>query len=163
MLTRRDELLIGLGVVVMGALTLWWLIPGYIATPRRVPIRALSPAFWPKIIGWTMLFCGFALTTRALMTPPPPEEMADTIAPTRTEALRMAGLAAILIGTYFALPVIGMVWTCMIVYALLILLTGGRNLGWGMIVAIVLPLVLYAFFTKVAGVAIPQGQFVRLP
>lgn len=163
MLSRRDELLIGLGVMVLAALTLWWLIPVYIPTPRRVPVRALSPAFWPKIICWTMLACGIALSVRAAFAPPPPAAIADQLVPTSPEAVRLLALGAILLGTYLALPVIGMVWTCMIVYALLVLLTGGRQLGWGILVAIVLPLVLYAFFAKVAGVAIPQGQIVRLP
>ena len=31
------------------------------------------------------------------------------------------------------------------------------------LVAIVLPLVLYAFFAHIAGVAVPQGEFIRLP
>jgi putative tricarboxylic transport membrane protein len=163
MLSRRDELFIGLGVIALAALTLWWLIPAYIVTPRRTPLLALSPAFWPSIIGWVMLACGAALTLRAVLTPPPPVEMADNLRPTRAEALRLLAVAVILTASYLALPVVGMVWTCMIAYVALVLLTGGRQLGWGVIVAILLPLILYAFFAKIAGVAIPQGQIVRLP
>lgn len=163
MLSRRDELLIGLGVMALAALTLWWLIPDYIATPRRTPVLALSPAFWPTIIGWVMLACGAALAVRAVMTPPPPVEMADNLVPTRSEALRLLALAVILTASYLALPIVGMVWTCMIAYIALVLLTGGHKLGWGIVVAILLPLILYAFFAKIAGVAIPQGQIVRLP
>lgn len=163
MLSRRDELLIGLGVMALAAATLWWLIPQYIVTPRRVPILALSPAFWPTIIGWVMLTCGAALAVRAVTTPPPPVEMADNLVPTRAEALRLLAITVILVASYAALPVLGMVWTCMIAYVALVLLTGGQKLGWGVVVAILLPLILYAFFAKIAGVAIPQGQIVRLP
>jgi putative tricarboxylic transport membrane protein len=163
MLSRRDEILIGLGVMALAALVLWWLIPAYVALPRRVPIRALAPSFWPTIIAWTMLVAGAVLVLRAALAPPPPA--AVTVAPTVDggEVLRMAGLAVILIGTYFALPVIGMVWACMAAFLLLVLLTGRKRLGWGVATAVLLPLVLYLFFTKVAGVGIPQGQFVRLP
>jgi putative tricarboxylic transport membrane protein len=163
MLSRRDELLIGLGVIALSALTLWWLIPSYIVIPRRVPNPALSPAFWPSIIGWVMLACGVALSVRAILAPPPPAEMTDTLTPSPAEALRLLAVVVLLGACYMALPVLGMVWTCMIAYVALVLLTGGRQLGWGVIVAILLPLILYAFFAKIAGVAIPQGQIVRLP
>lgn len=163
MLSRRDELLIGLCVAILAAAMLLWIIPGYIDTPRRTPIRALSPAFWPKIIAATMLLCGVILSARALFAPVPPDSVVDSLSISRKEGLRLLAFGAILLGSYLALPVVGMVWVCMIAYALMILLSGGRNLGWGMIVAIALPLLLYLFFTKVAGVAIPQGQIVRLP
>lgn len=163
MLSRRDEFLVGVCVMILGAAVLWWIIPTYITTPRRVPIRALSPAFWPKIIAWTILGCGLLLAVRAALAPAPPDAVADDLSVSRPEALRMLALGAILLGIYFALPVIGMVWVCMIAYALMVFLSGGKNLGWGMVIAILLPLLLYLFFTKVAGVAIPQGQIVRLP
>lgn len=163
MLSRRDELLIGLGVMLIGAVILWWIIPTYVATPRRVPIRALSPSFWPSIIASTILVCGVVLTARAIFAPVPPEAVVDDLSVSRAEGLRLLALFAILMGIYFALPVVGMVWVCMIAFAILVLLSGGRNIVWGMIAAVVLPLLLYLFFTKVAGVAIPQGQIVRLP
>jgi putative tricarboxylic transport membrane protein len=163
MLSRRDEILIGLGVMVLAAFTLWWIIPNYITTPRRVPIKALSPAFWPKIIAWVVLICGAALTLRAALAPKTPNAVADDLSVSRAEGLRLLALGAILVGIYVALPILGMVWVCMIAFALLLLLSGGGNLGWGLVTAVVLPLALYFFFTKIAGVAIPQGQIVRLP
>jgi putative tricarboxylic transport membrane protein len=163
MLSRRDEILIGLGVMVLAAFTLWWIIPNHITTPRRAPIKALSPAFWPKIIAWVVLICGAALTLRAALAPKTPNAVADDLSVSRAEGLRLLALGAILVGIYFALPILGMVWVCMIAFALLLLLSGGGNLGWGLVTAVVLPLALYFFFTKIAGVAIPQGQIVRLP
>ena len=163
MLSRRAELLVGLGVMGLAALVLWVLIPGHITIPRRVPIAALSPAFWPNVIGWTMLLCGALLTARATFAPPPPDTIADDLSITRPEVLRMAALAIVLGTAYVALPVVGMTWTCMIVYFLLVLMTGARRPIWGTLIAILLPLALYFFFTKVAGVAIPQGRIVRLP
>ncbi len=163
MLSRRDEMFIGLGVMLLAAMTLWWLIPNYIVIPRRVPNPALSPAFWPTIIGWVMLVCGLALAVHAYFAPSPPAETTEKLLPTQTEALRILATVGILVATYLALPVLGMVWTCMLVYVALVLLTGGQKIGWGVVIAILLPLILYAFFAKIAGVAIPQGQIVRLP
>jgi putative tricarboxylic transport membrane protein len=163
MLSRRDEILTGLGVMVLAALILWWLIPTYVALPRRAPLRALAPSFWPSIIGWTMLACGALLVARAATAPPPPAAVAQGLGFSRAEFLRLAALTSIFAGTYYALPVIGMVWASMAAFVLLVLLTGGRRLGWGVAAAVLLPLLLYLFFSKVAGVAIPQGQIVRLP
>lgn len=163
MLSRRDEILVGLGVTLMAALTLWWLIPTYIAIPRRVPIKALSPAFWPTVIGWVMLICGVALTVRAALAPAPPDVITDDLSVPRAEAARLGALVVMLIAVYFALPVVGMVWSSMLIFVLLVFLTGSKHRLVGVIAGILLPLLLYFFFTKVAGVAIPQGQIVRLP
>lgn len=163
MLSRRDEILVGLGVTLMAALILWWLIPTYVAIPRRVPIKALSPAFWPTVIGWVMLICGVAVVIRAATAPPPPDAIADDLRVSRPEALRLGALALLLIATFFSLRTVGMVWTSMVVFVALVFLTGSKNRFWGVVAAIVLPLALYFFFTKVAGVAIPQGRIVRLP
>ena len=163
MLSRRNEIVIGLGVMALAACLLWWVIPTQIDMPQRVRFRALSPAFWPKVISWTMLACGVALTLSAIFGPKTPRAGVDSLAISRPEGLRLAALAVILLATFLALPVLGMVWTCMLAYAALLLLTGGRQMGWGLAVAVLLPIVLYLFFSKVAGVAIPQGQIVRLP
>lgn len=163
MLSRRDEIFVGLGVILMAALTLWWLIPTYIAIPRRVPIMALSPAFWPNVIAWVMLFCGLSVVVRAAMAPPAPDAIADDLSVSRPEAARLAALAVLLIATFFSLRIVGMVWTSMFAFVALVFLTGSKNRFWGIVAAIVLPLALYFFFTKIAGVAIPQGRIVRLP
>lgn len=163
MFSRRNEIVIGLAVMAISAMVLWWLIPAYVALPRRPPIKALQPSFWPKIICWIMLLCGAALALRAAMTPPPPDAIVEKPTASNGELLRLAVLMVILGGAYFALPVLGMVWVCMVVFIFLVLMTGGKNMAWGIVVSVALPLLLYFFFTKVAGVAIPQGQFVRLP
>lgn len=163
MLSRRAEILVGLGVMGMAVLVLWVLIPGYIRIPRRVPMAALSPAFWPNVIGWTMLICGVLLTARAAIAPPPPDNITDDLRFSRPQMLRVGALGSVLGVSYFALPLVGMVWTCMALYILMVLMSGAKRPIWGTLIAILLPLALYFFFTKVAGVAIPQGRIVRLP
>lgn len=163
MLSKRDEILVGLMVSAIAALILWWIIPVHVDIPRRVPIKALSPAFWPNVIGLIMLVCGVALTLRAALAPPTPDAIADDLSVSRPEAVRLLTLGALLVGAFFSLRIIGMVWICMIVFVALIWLTDSKNRLWGIAVGVVLPLALYFFFTKVAGVAIPQGQIVRLP
>jgi hypothetical protein len=56
-----------------------------------------------------------------------------------------------------------MVWTAMLAFAACACLFRTRHPIVAVICAVVVPLLLYAFFAHVAGVAIPQGAFVRLP
>ena len=77
--------------------------------------------------------------------------------------LRMAGLALIMIFTMFALAKLGMVWTSMITFIATALLFKTRHPVIAVICAVVVPLLLYSFFAHIAGIAIPQGDFVRLP
>ena len=70
---------------------------------------------------------------------------------------------AIMIVTMLLLPLLGMVWTSMAVFVATAFLMRTRHPLTAMACAILVPLVLYAFFAHVAGVAIPQGEFVRLP
>lgn len=165
MLSRRDETLIGLGVMTLGAALLWWIIPTFIDIPRRVPIRALSPAFWPKVLGWTILASGLVLTLSARFGPAraPTGELAESLGVAPPEAMRLLSMAGILLGMFLAIPVLGMVWTSMLAFVAMVVLTGAQRPVWGVVAAIALPLILYLFFTKVAGVAIPQGRIVRLP
>ena len=65
--------------------------------------------------------------------------------------------------TMVALPRLGMVWTCMLVFVATAFMFRTRYPKAAVVCAVVVPLVLYAFFAHVAGVAIPQGEFVRLP
>ncbi len=81
----------------------------------------------------------------------------------RSAWLRLAGLAVIMVLTMFALPRLGMVWTSMIVFMAAALLFKTRHPIVAVICAVIIPLLLYAFFAHVAGISIPQGNFVRLP
>lgn len=163
MLARRDEIIVGIVILCFGVLLLTVLIPNYVEVPRRVRLLALAPYFWPNIIGVLLVLCGGLLAMRAYFAPPTPPEQTESLAISQPEALRLAGTLLLLVATLFALPRLGMVWTTMITFVAMVLLTGGKRLVWAIVVAVLLPLVLYIFFYKIAGVAIPQGRFVRLP
>ena len=63
----------------------------------------------------------------------------------------------------WAIPLFGMVWVSIAGFAMLSVLVRTSHPVASAIVAILLPLVLYAFFAHVAGVAIPQGEYLTLP
>lgn len=122
----------------------------------------LSPLFWPYVLtaltGFTGL--GLLLVSRQVSTAVDPEHQH----PSDEKAwLRLVALAVIMTLTMFALPRLGMVWTTMIVFGVTALLFRSRHPKVAFICAVAIPLLLYLFFAHVAGVAIPQGIFVRLP
>lgn len=137
-------------------------IPNWVSSPSNVQNIVLSPTFWPYILTALTGLSGILLMIVSNRESDIAEEMFDT-ASSGASWVRLGALAAIMIVTMFALPRLGMVWTTMIVFALTAFLFRTRHPITAVMCAVLVPLVLYAFFAHVAGVAIPQGNFVRLP
>ncbi len=72
-------------------------------------------------------------------------------------------MTVILVVYLAAVPWIGLVWASIPAFIAVAFLIQTRHPKTAVIAAILVPLVLYAFFAHVAGVAVPQGEFVRLP
>ena len=137
-------------------------IPVWVSSPSNVSNIVLSPTFWPYTLAALTGFTGFGLLLASRTASPVVDpEMAEVAA--AAGWVRLAGLAVIMVLTMFALPRLGMVWTSMIVFAVTAFMFRTRHPIVALICAVVIPLALYAFFAHVAGVAIPQGNFVRLP
>ncbi|MEM7547607.1 MAG: tripartite tricarboxylate transporter TctB family protein [Pseudomonadota bacterium] len=153
---------LGVGACIAALFLALVAIPNWVSSPSNVANVVLSPVFWPYVLtaltGMTGL--GLILASRRAGTTP---------ASTGSEPLdgrswyRLGALAIIMAVTMFALPRLGMVWTTMIVFAATAFLLRTRHPITALVCAIVIPLVLYAFFAHVAGVAIPQGNLLRLP
>ncbi len=76
---------------------------------------------------------------------------------------RLGLMALVMVATMYAIPRLGMVWTCALAFVATAFLIRTRHPVAALVSALAVPLVLYAFFAHVAGIAIPQGDFVRLP
>ena len=153
---------LGLVALLVAAFLAFVAIPNWVFSPSNVQNIILSPNFWPYILSGILALTGFLLLL--LPAPLPPSEVLEAREPASTQAwLRLAGLAVIMILTMVALPRLGMVWTCMLVFVATAFMFRTRYPKAAIVCAVVIPLVLYAFFAHIAGVAIPQGDFVRLP
>lgn len=164
MLPRKIE--IGVGVFVSAfALALLILgIPFGVDSPETVASIELSPLFWPTILAAILLVSGIALTMRALMTKPGQGADAAEFEPwERDQTLRVGAFVVLIVVYYLAIPLLGMVWASMAAFAAMLLIVRSQRLAASVLCAVLLPLLLYLFFYHVAGVAIPQGQIVRLP
>nr|WP_281494047.1 tripartite tricarboxylate transporter TctB family protein [Jannaschia sp. S6380] len=153
---------LGIGAVIAAAFLGLVAIPSWVSTPSNVRNIVLSPLFWPTTLAGLTAIVGLGLVGTAFALPraaPDPWDVDDR----RAAFLRLAGAALVMLATFWALPRLGMVWTAMGTFSAMALLVRTRHPAWALGSAVVVPLVLYLFFSKVAGVAIPQGELVRLP
>ncbi|WP_339761568.1 tripartite tricarboxylate transporter TctB family protein [uncultured Hoeflea sp.] len=160
---RTIQLQLGIGAVVAAALLLLVAIPVWVSSPSNVPNIILSPLFWPWALAGLTGVTGFGMILTAIREPALAEPVISDVDDKPKAWGRLASIAAVMIVTMLIMPRIGMVWTSMLVFAVTAFLVRTSHPKTALISAVLVPLVLYAFFAHVAGVAIPQGDFVRLP
>lgn len=159
---KTVQLRLGLGACFVAMFLVVIGIPNWVSSPSNVRNIVLAPTFWPYVLSALtgMVGLGLVLVSRRASSSMPLE---DEHSHDGRAWPRLGGLALVMIVTMFALPRLGMVWTTMLVFIVTALLFRTRHPLTALVCAIVVPLALYAFFAHVAGVAIPQGNFVRLP
>ena len=173
-----SQIKIGLAAIVLSLVLFFVGIPYAITAPSNISNIVLSPRFWPQILSGLMAFIGVALVVVGWFQareferqPPNPDDLPPGQEPEPLTllgghsgaAFRLVGMAVLMVAYIFAMPYVGMVWASMAAFIALAFLIKTHHPVAAAVSAIVIPLLLYAFFAHVAGVAIPQGEFVRLP
>lgn len=156
----HKQTLIGLAALVVSAIMIFVVIPTWVSSPSNVRNIVLSPLFWPYILSGLTVLIGAGMVATGFYSS---EDLDSAQAEIPGGYGRLAIMAAIMVICMFALPRLGMVWTSMLVFAATAVLIRTSHPKTAIICAVAVPLVLYAFFAHVASVAIPQGDFVRLP
>ena len=159
------HLRLGIFMSLFALFLVFYAIPTFVFAPSNVGKIVLSPLFWPYVLAGLSGLVGLGLLASAFKPGADvPFEDEETVHPEGAAPwLRLAGLAVIMGLTMLALPRLGMVWTAMVAFAACAFMFRTRHPVAAVICAVVVPLLLYAFFAHVAGVAIPQGEFLRLP
>ena len=134
-------------------------IPNWVYSPSNIQKLILSPLFWPYVLAGLLALVGLGL----LFVRAKPDPETEVHPSGRAGWRRLMSLAIIMVLTMLLLPRLGMVWTSMLAFVATAGMLRTRYPKAAIICAIIMPLVLYAFFAHVAGVAIPQGHYVRLP
>ncbi|MEP4246754.1 tripartite tricarboxylate transporter TctB family protein [Tateyamaria sp.] len=153
---------LGLGACVAALFLGFVAIPMWVSSPSNVSNIVLSPTFWPYVLTVLTGLMGIGLLLAA-------RQAGTSVAVEHTHPTdgaawyRLLSLSVIMIITMFALPRLGMVWTTMVVFGITAFLFRTRHPKTALVCAVMIPFLLYLFFAHVAGVAIPQGNFVRLP
>ena len=155
---QHSERIVGLAAIVFAAFLFTVGIPYGVTSPSNVSNIVLSPIFWPEVLAGLLALAGIGLliTARAKEPETEPENV-------QGGAFRLI-LMAILMVLYIGLtPIFGMVWTSIAAFAAMAFLIHTHHPRSALLASVLVPFILYAFFAHVAGVAIPQGDFVRLP
>lgn len=163
MTQRQVQLRLGFGAVFAAAFLVFYAIPGWISSPSNVGNIILSPLFWPYALAGFVALTGGGLIFSGLRLEPGGEPVNEPSENPGAAWLRLAGMAVIMGLTMVVLPRLGMVLAAMLVFVATAFLVRTRHPITAIVCAIIIPLVLYAFFAHVAGVAIPQGTLLRLP
>lgn len=154
---------LGLGACLASLFLAFVAIPTWVSSPSNVSNVILSPLFWPYTLAGLTGLTGLGMIAVSLRMPAGGAPVNDGNDDPGAAWIRMAGATLIMIVSLFLFSRLGMVWTSMIAFTATAFLVRTRHPVTALVCAIVIPLALYAFFAHVAGVAIPQGQFVRLP
>lgn len=160
---RTIQIQLGIGAILASGFLLLIAIPNWVSSPSNVPNIILSPLFWPNTLAGLTGIVGLGLILTSIRSPQPLTEEASDVDDRAAAYFRLLAMGIVMGVTMFALPRLGMVWTSMLAFAAVALLIRTSHPKAALVSAVVMPLVLYLFFAHVAGVAIPQGLFVRLP
>ena len=174
------ERVTGLGVLVLGLLIFFVLIPAGVDRPGNVEHAALAPDFWPRIIAAIIALTGLLLTIR-----PVPEGDSEEDGQRGADEVgaggggegrrggeaaagwprRLPGLAVTLgalFAFYFLVPFLGMVVSGAVLAFGLMRYAGERRWLAGAAIAAGIPVLLYVFFVYVASIPLPLGVFEHL-
>ena len=164
----NKDIWLGIGAIAFGVFLLVFAIPSFVSSPSNVPALVLAPTFWPTIVAYIIVVLGAALVISRMsgLTNESSGETAN-VPETREEQLyglgRLLAMAVLMVGLVIATPIVGMVLATAIAFAFFAAIVVTPRPLTSIIVAVVLPLALYAFFSHVAGVSVPQGRFLTLP
>ncbi len=161
----RNDMILGGAVVAVAAAIAFVLAPHAIVRPQGTESRALAPDFWPLVIlGMAALAGAVIAGTTLVRRPNGGDAVLVDPAPAAGSgaALRVAAVFVGLVGFYFLVPLTGMAVAA--IFLCLFLMCLGERPNWliALPTAVLLPLALYLFFTKVAKVPIPLGLFETL-
>ena len=163
----QKSLHLRLGIVasLFALFLVFYAIPTYVFSPSNVGNIILSPKFWPYVLAGFTAIIGLGLLFNAVTSATDTTfEDEETGHPEGSAPwMRLGALGVIMVLVMVGLPLLGMVWTAMLAFAACAFLFRTRHPVAAVVCAVIVPLLLYAFFAHVAGVAIPQGEFVRLP
>jgi len=160
---RSIQIQLGIGAIAASVFLIAIAIPFWVSSPSNVRNIILSPIFWPNVLAAITGLIGVGLIVTSIAGPRPETSAASDVADRPAAFRRLAIMAVIMAATVLVMPRVGLVWTAMVTFVSTAFLVKTKHPRTAVVCAVLIPLVLYVFFAHIAGVAIPQGDFVRLP
>ena len=154
----RKDVLFGFGTLIAAILFAAIVIPAGVVSPSSVKALPLAPTFLPYVLTALVGLFGLICGMQALLGPGVPKEIGE-----EDFELRSGWLIGIIVAlgagvAYYLLPeTLGMLPAAILVTGFLVWFGGERKIVIAIGVAIILPLLVYLFFTKIAQVPLPEG------
>ncbi|MCB1971005.1 MAG: tripartite tricarboxylate transporter TctB family protein [Geminicoccaceae bacterium] len=154
----RQNFLLGLGIAAFGVLLLLVIIPEGVVVPKGVRSAVLSPAFWPSVIAGFLIVSGLILAVQSRLYGQSMELEHHDVSWLRF------GLGVVFLAVFYLLVrPIGLVLASMLAITAFGLVARARNRPMLLVTAVILPLLLYGFFVKIAGLPVPVGHWISFP
>jgi len=146
-----------IGFIVLAVVVIWVLIPIGVVEPKKVKFVALSPSYYPRLVGYCLLIFGVLLLLRTVAMNPDSDQTATAEESSASRFSMLLPVTAVLFALYWFLESLGFVLAPALALVTLLLLAGERNIFAILLIAILLPFGLYVFFVHVANIPIPGG------
>ncbi len=142
-------------MLALGACVIWILIPAGVTEPKKIKYAALSPSYYPRLVAVALMMLGAGVLLRTLTESKHNVQATEDRHPQATQ--RIFGFFLILLFFALSLKWLGFIVAATIAMFLALLLGGERRLWLTLPLAVLIPLLLYFFFLKVARIPIPLG------
>jgi putative tricarboxylic transport membrane protein len=160
---KTKDLALALGLMAFFMMTLFLVIPQGIYVPGNLRIRVMSPAFFPRVVTIFLIFMSGVLLAQTLIARKkkargPAVSAEEKASEDLTKRILRIPVAIVLLFFYYAAVTwIGLLFSSMIFLLAFSLLYGERRFRIIVPLAVVLPIALYYFFTRVAHIPLPKG------
>lgn len=161
----RNEVIVGISVIVIAAVFMFIIIPDAIVMPSGTESRALAPDFWPRIVVGIAAISGLCMVINGWRHRSAENTASEKINghPERAAGwARIFGAFAAMLVCYYLLPVGGMILPTAGLGIFLMWWGGERRWKIMAPTAILLPILLHLFFADFAKVPLPTGIFAGL-
>ncbi|WP_338603380.1 tripartite tricarboxylate transporter TctB family protein [Desulfoferula mesophila] len=149
---RVKDFYLGLAFLLFALLLIFWLIPNYVGDPLTQSHLKVRPGTLPDLIGYLLVFLSLLLIYQSPRT---------SILVSRSEDKRFSWTIVVFIASiflfYFVSLLVGLLPSSMVIMFVLMRIYGYKKTWINVVIAVVLPIVLFVFFEKVAQVQIPRG------
>jgi putative tricarboxylic transport membrane protein len=149
---RSRDFYLGLIVLAFALTLLIWLTPTFVSSPLAQSHLKVRPSTFPNLISYVLVLLSVFLIYNS------PQSSRDA---TRIEDKRFSWFVvlciALLFTYYVGVRLIGMLPASIVILFVLIRLYGFRSWYLSILIALIVPILLFVFFEKLAQVQIPRG------
>lgn len=149
---RVKDFYLGLTILAFGLTLIFWLTPNFVGNPLAQSHLKVNPGTFPDLVGYLLIFLSLLLIYQSPRT---------SLMVSRSQDKRFSWTILIFIGFifvfYFISLLIGMLPASMIIIFVLMRIYGYKKMWVSIIISLLLPILLFIFFEKVAQVQVPRG------